>query len=287
MITYTKPPERVVTIWQNSVETLLALGVGDRIIGSAGLPGPQYLLPEYREAYMAIPYRNSQVFAIETILAMKPDFILGWQSTFSDKTWRNENFWAPKGTQIFISPSSIPLRVGGYHRTLDDEYRYIEDLGKIFDRREQAAAITYEMRQEINRVISYANNKTYRESVVILEWEGRDSFLVYGEHTLAADIVKKLQGNLLRTESRSLSMEQLLELNPEVIFLVVSENQYQNMEQLKKLLYQKKALQSIRAIKNKRITVVPLYAVYSASIRSLDGIKIIAKGLYPEFISKP
>lgn len=58
-ITYTKPPERVVAVWQNSIETLLALGVGDRIIAGNGVPDKsfsarnirsstaKYLIPDY------------------------------------------------------------------------------------------------------------------------------------------------------------------------------------------------------------------------------------------------
>ena len=44
-MTYTKPPERVVAVWQNSIETLLALGVGDRIIIRSSTA--KYLIPDY------------------------------------------------------------------------------------------------------------------------------------------------------------------------------------------------------------------------------------------------
>ena len=36
--TFQKPPKRVVCIWQNSIENLLALGLGDRIVAAMGLP---------------------------------------------------------------------------------------------------------------------------------------------------------------------------------------------------------------------------------------------------------
>ena len=39
---FTKPPERVVAVWQNSIETLLALGVGDRIIAGNGVPDKKF-----------------------------------------------------------------------------------------------------------------------------------------------------------------------------------------------------------------------------------------------------
>ena len=55
-MTYTKPPERVVAVWQNSIETLLALGVGDRIIAGNGVPDKKFFRKEYQEQYSKIPY---------------------------------------------------------------------------------------------------------------------------------------------------------------------------------------------------------------------------------------
>lgn len=46
--------------------------------------------------------------------------------------------------------------------------------------------------------------------------------------------------------------------------------------------YPNKALQGLKAVKNKRIYPVPLYAIYSPGIRAYDGIRIMAQGLYPE-----
>ncbi len=46
-LTYTKPPERVVAVWQNSIETLLALGVGDRIIAGNGVPDKKFFRQQY------------------------------------------------------------------------------------------------------------------------------------------------------------------------------------------------------------------------------------------------
>ena len=42
------PPKRVAAVWQNSIETLLALGVGDRIIAGMGVPDRKYIREEYQ-----------------------------------------------------------------------------------------------------------------------------------------------------------------------------------------------------------------------------------------------
>ena len=55
-LVYKRPPQRVIAVWQNSIETLLALGVGDRIIAGNGVPDKKYFLPQYQEEYSKIPY---------------------------------------------------------------------------------------------------------------------------------------------------------------------------------------------------------------------------------------
>lgn len=49
-IRYTRAPHRIIAVWQNSIETLLALGVGKDIIAAIGVPDAEYISPEYREA---------------------------------------------------------------------------------------------------------------------------------------------------------------------------------------------------------------------------------------------
>ena len=74
--TFPKPPKRVVCIWQNSIENLLALGVGDRIVAAMGLPDGSYLRPEYRETYAKIPYTSMEHLDMETVMLQDPDLIV-------------------------------------------------------------------------------------------------------------------------------------------------------------------------------------------------------------------
>lgn len=64
---FDKPPERVVAVWQNSIETLLALGVGNRIVAGMGIPNEKYLRPEYRDQYEKIPYTSLQNLDMEPL----------------------------------------------------------------------------------------------------------------------------------------------------------------------------------------------------------------------------
>lgn len=146
--TFRAPPKRVVCIWQNSIENLLALGVGDRIVAAMGLPDGSYLRPEYRDTYAKIPYTSMEHLDMETVMLQDPDLIVGWASSFDKKTLRGTDFWEGRGVGTYIAPgSSSKIQV----HTIDYEYQDILNLGKIFDREEKAQELVSKMQDEIER----------------------------------------------------------------------------------------------------------------------------------------
>ena len=276
--TFRKPPKRVVCIWQNSIENLLALGVGDRIVAAMGLPDGSYLRPEYRETYAKIPYTSMEHLDMETVMLQDPDLIVGWASSFDKKTLRGTDFWEDRGVGTYIAPgSSSKIKV----HTIDYEYQDILNLGKIFDREEKAQELVHQMQTEIESAQQKARKQGYHPRGLIIEYLGKD-ISVYGERSLAGNILTSMGGELLGTGMRTISKEQLIEMDPDALFLVVCENAYGRMDQIVDQIYQDKALKGLSCVKNRRIYPLPLYAIYSAGVRTYDGIQIIGKGLYPE-----
>ena len=276
--TFTKPPERVVAVWQNSIETLLALGVGDRVIAGNGVPDKKFFLPQYQEQYSQIPYTGLQLLDVETTMMMKPDLIVGWHSTFSPKVIRPTAFWHKRGVNTFIARSSM---IDAKPRTLANEYKDILDLGKIFDKNEKAQQLVGQMQQEVNFAISQTAGYQKRPRALVLEFMGKEP-TVYGEKSLAGNIVKELHGELLAEKQRSIGLEQVVELDPDVIFIVVTEFNYGREQDMLDRVTQHKALKNLRCVKEGRVLPLPLYAIYSSGVRTYDGIKIIANGLYPD-----
>ena len=103
--TYTAVPERVVAMWQNSIETIIALGAGDRIVAGMGIPDRKYVRPEYREAYDKIPYKDLKYANLESVLMMKPDLLVGWKSTFTNKMLQTPTFWQARQANVYILQS--------------------------------------------------------------------------------------------------------------------------------------------------------------------------------------
>ena len=280
---YEQPPQRVVAVWQNSIETLLALGVGDRIVAGMGVPDAKYIRPEYRAAYEAIPYTSLENLDVETILMMQPDLIVGWASTFSPKVLRSTEFWTGRGVHTYIAPSSARKTK---HKTIAQECEDIRTLGRIFARTERAEEIVGEMQREIAFVRAHTAHLEKRPRALVIELLGKE-IRSYGESTLAGDMLRELGADHLAVDGMSLGMEELIELNPDALFLVVIEEDYGNEDAILARLYDNPALRSLSCVQERRIYTLPLYAVYSAGIRTYDGITTLAHGLYPEIYGVP
>ena len=276
--TFSKAPERVVCVWQNSIETLMALGVGDRIVAAMGLPNGSYLRPEYREMFEKIPYRSMEKLDMETVMMQNPDFIVGWASTFEAKTLRDTDFWQGRGVHTYISPgSSSKIK---YH-TVDYEYQDILNLGKIFHKEKKAKKIIGQMKEEISRAQAKAQASGKHPKGLIIEYLGKN-INVYGERSLAGNILTSMGGVLMGADLQGVSKEQILEMDPDAIFVIVIERNYGDEKQILDHIYKEKALQNLRCVKERHVYPLPLYAVYSAGVRTYDGIQIIGKGLYPD-----
>lgn len=275
--TYTAVPERVVAVWQNSIETIIALGEGDRIVAGIGIPDRKYVRPEYREAYDKIPYKDMKYANLETVLMMKPDLLVGWKSTFTNKGLQPPAFWQARQSNVYIAESSLGAQSA---LTMDMEYKYIRDLGHIFNRSMEAERLVHEMQQSVDYAVAQTANEKAPKALFI-EVEGKH-FRLYGHKTLAGNIGDALHADLIDTETPSISMEDVVKENPDVIFLIVSDGEYSQADTIMNYVLTHPGLQRVNALRNKRVYFLPLLAVYSPGIRLSDGIDIVSHGLYPD-----
>lgn len=279
-IRYTRAPHRIIAVWQNSIETLLALGVGKDIIAAIGVPDAEYISPEYREAYNQIPYKSMQMPDKESVLYNEPDFILGWYSTFGRSVFGNTAFYQDRQIGTYIAQSSYGRKLNKNH-TLSEEYEYILQIGEIVNREERAKQLVQSLEQQVNQGRELGLSQGKKPLALIVELEGKDLRL-YNETTLAGNIIEQVGGELLLPQEERTGYEELITLNPDVLFVVIVESEYKNADKIVARLYNNPALQSLTSVKNHSIKTLPLYAVYSPGIRVKDGIQIIVDGLYPE-----
>lgn len=277
-VTYTGESRRMIGVWQNSVETILALGVGDRIIGAIGIPDGKYIAPEYRDAYEAIPYKSMEIPDMETTLLWEPDLLVGWYSTFQRANWRSTDFWESRGVHTYIARASYPKS----QRTLEGEYQYILELGQIVNRESRAQELVKRTSDYVASAKAYGLSQRTTDRALIVERMGKQ-LRVYDEHTLAGNMLQSVGGHLIPEAGTSISTEELIDMNPDVLFLVVVEDDYDRIDQLVNQFYENPLLQHVNAVKHRRIYGLPLYMVYSAGTRVHDGLTVMIQGLYPQW----
>ena len=275
-----KKPQRVIAVWQTSIETLLALGQEDKIIAAIGLPDDKCLKKEYREAYHKIPYKSFNTLNQEATLAMQPDFILtSWASSLSAKRMGRTDFWNQRKVGTYIS--ELPPAVGG-KRTIEHEYKYIRDMGKLFGVEARAEVIIDNIAREIRNVTAKLPATQKHKQVLVIQFIG-DKLKNWGSDYLQGDIVEKLQGDLVISSSKFIGYEDLLAADPEIIFLMANEWEYSNIEAVYNKLVADRRFASLRAVKNKRVYIIPLYLGQYSAVRLGEGIRLFAQGMYPEF----
>jgi hypothetical protein len=85
------PPKRVVTMNQATTEVMLALGLADHMVGTAGMDDSIWF--EYEADYEKIPVLAEGYPDIDTLLSVQPDFLYAnWASAFAqDSVKYNES----------------------------------------------------------------------------------------------------------------------------------------------------------------------------------------------------
>lgn len=275
--TYTQAPQRVVAVYQGSIESMIALGLEDHAVASYGLDNE--VKAEWQEGFAQMNYQ-ADVFAPdkETVTLLQPDLILSWGSLFSEKNLGDTAAWNAKGVGTYMNSNTCP----GGSRTLENEYTDLLNLGKIFDVEDRAEALVAEMRQEIESTLQAVEGRPAVRTAVVEPIGG--TVTNYGANTLAGDMVTQLGGQLVQPEGSEMSKEALVTADPEVIFVVYmaysGEDPETVMASQLAAITEDPALASLSAVQNGRVYPVMLGDIYAAGPRTVDGIRTIAAGLY-------
>lgn len=274
--TYEKAPEKVVCVYQGTIETMIALGLEDHVIASYGLDNP--VKDEWEDGLSKMNY-NEDVFAPdkETVTMLEPDLIFSWGSLFSEKKLGDAPEWIANGTNTYISSNTART---GTARTLENEYIDLINIGKIFGVEEKAQAIVDEMKNEISGVLEQTEGQD-SPTVLVIEFLG-DSITNYGASTLGGDMVSSLGGTLAAPDASELGKEDIVELDPDVIFVVYMARTETVEAEKKALITDDPAFADLSAVKNDRVNTIMLGDMYASTVRSIDGIRVFAAGMYPE-----
>lgn len=128
-VTFDHSPQRVVTIKSTSTEMLLALGLGDRIVGTAFPDGP---VPGVWKKDLKAPELSDNVPSEEVVLETEPDLVYaGWESNFTADGAGTREDLADLGIASYVSPPAC-RSIQPAKLTWDDVFDSIDEVGRIF-----------------------------------------------------------------------------------------------------------------------------------------------------------
>jgi iron complex transport system substrate-binding protein len=256
------PPERVVTIKSSATEMLLALGLGDRIVGTAILDGP---VPEGVPTPLA-----DQAPGSEAVLDLEPDLIYaGWESNLTAETAGDRETLAALGVATYVSPAACkdpeympdPL-------TFDHVFGEIEEVGAIFGADDAAADLVAEQRSALDAI------EPDDRGLTALWYSSGDDVPYVGAGIGSPQMIMEAAGleNIaagVHDTWTSFAWEEAVDADPDVIVLV--DAAWNTAEAKMARLAENPATAEMTAVRNESYVIVPFPAT-EAGVRNVDAV---------------
>ncbi|MGL4773394.1 MAG: ABC transporter substrate-binding protein [Clostridium sp.] len=246
-----------ITLSQFMTEMLLALGLEDRMVGTALLDNP--ILPEFEEAYNKIPVLKvgeGHSISKEGFLALGPDFVSGWDSSISNETTGSPEELLSKGITPFMAKSY------GANATIETVYEDFELLGKIFEVEGKASDVISNMKNGIKEITDKTSLIKDESRVKVMVYDsGENDAMVVGSG-LGNNLIELAGGKNIYDKDANkpyinVSWESVVANNPDVI-LVTDFLAGSDVQEKINFLKSHHALKDVKAIKNNNIYVVAL-----------------------------
>lgn len=267
-VTFAAPPERVITIKSTSTEALLALGLGDRIVGTAFGDGPA--ASAWAAEAAALPVLSDKVPGLEATLELEPDLVFaGWESNLSAEGAGDRPTLAGLGVNTLVSSAACK---GEAYRpnplTFEQVFAEIEQLGEIFDVQDSAAALVAAQRAELAGVQPTGDGRT-----ALWYSSGNDTPYVgagIGAPQMILDALEleNVAGSVQDSWS-PLGWEAIVAADPDVIVLV--DAAWNTAEQKIEMLGANPATAGLSAVKAGAYLVVP-FPAGEAGVRNVEAV---------------
>ena len=275
-VTYTEPPKRAVTMSQFMTEMLLALDLGDQMVGTAYMDNEIH--PDFKEAYDKIQVLSDKYPSKEVMYSVEPDFVSGWTSVFNEKRVASASEMIDSGIHPFLAKS-----ISG-DGSMESVYEDFRTLGKIFGVEDKAEDVVTQLQGEVADIQNQIGQLEEEDMVKVFAFDsGENEPFVVAGGGVSGDIIRQAKGINIFSDIKkgyaTVSWEEVVLRNPDVI--VVVDYGDTSAETKLDLLRSHPALQDVTAIKEDHFVVIGL-ADMSPGVRNTHAIRTLAKGFYPE-----
>lgn len=269
-VQFGKVPQRILVCGNSGVETLLALGAGDKII-AAVLTDAQ----DKDKLQKALPKAKifTQPLQLEGAAALQPDFILGWRRFFADNQLGDTRSWINKGIPAYIQDASGPIPAKGNFPacTIESEKNFIRNMGSVFGKQAEAENLVQQIEQELQLTQPIKPQK-----VLFVEFLG-GNIEVFGNDLLSGDIIKHFGSSLITYSAPFISQEELMTMQADTVFVVYHGGEKQKEAALAKLA--NPFYKHIPAVKQGRVYPTNYNALVAPGANLVQTLRYVRKCL--------
>lgn len=276
---FNEAPKKAVTNNQASTELLLALGLEEFVIGTGDIDND--VLPELQEAYDKIPAiaEKGQV-AKEVVIGADPDFVIGRAMSFTDERYGTIAALNEMGINTYVQEASLM----NIKQTLDNIILDVRNVGKIFDIQDKANEFADSLQKRLDTIKekTSAIEGDPAKVMFMVKYVGGE-FSVFGQNaSLQTKMLEDMNAVNVAEKGGTLSAENLIALNPDVIIYVTANNNAETDKTAIEDMLANETISSVSAIANKRIATVEYTELMGYGFRTFDAMEKIAKAVYPD-----
>ncbi|MFD4668593.1 ABC transporter substrate-binding protein [Lentzea sp. NPDC058450] len=288
-VTFDRTPERVVTLDGYAAQTLVRLGVADKIVGT-GFPAPFTAdKAPHSERLAKIPVLAERVPVTEVVAAQQPDFVL---TSF-------ESFGGPPGSPKEADLATMKAKGltsclgGGMNKSggkaltdLSPTYDYVRKLGAVFGVPDRAEELVKELEGRAKAVAAKASSGA-KPKVLVLQDNpvAGQPLQTSGAGTIAHALITLAGGQSIFSDVSSMhaeiSPEEVVQRDPQVVW-VITDYTFAKLkgQELVAAVKANPLLAGTTAGKQGKIVSTSQFLVSFPSPLNLDGLEQLANALH-------
>ena len=282
-VTYDKVPNRAVSHDMNISEIMFALDLQPRMAGVTGITGWYKMTEGFRRAMGTLPELAPRYPSIETLVAAGADFYFaGWYYGMRPGGDVTPDALATFGIASYVlSESCVHVGKLAPTATLDLLYRDVSNIGRIFGRDDEAAAMVASFRERVAAVTRHVAGAP-RPRVFVLD-SGEENPFTAARAAMPTAIIDAAGGrNVLDDVAMSwgrVGWEAVIERDPE--FVVVVGYQDKSWRDRWAFFRAHPALRDVTAAREGRVLVLG-YTELTPGPKNIPAIEKLARALHPE-----
>lgn len=263
-VTFASAPKRVITIKSTSTEMLLALGLGDKIVGTAFQDGP--VPDKWAKDAAGLVSIADKVPSEEVVLEKQPDLIYaGWESAFSPDGAGARDELTTLGVNSYVSPSACQSADQPKKLSFDNIFGDITQIASIF--RVDPTALISSEKKALKAIKPVGDGRT-------AFWYSSGSDTPYaGAGIGAPELIMETVGlkNIAADVDATwapYNWESVVDADPD--FIVLIDASWSDVAKKMGVLQNNPATANLSAVKNGRFLILP-FASSEAGVRSVEA----------------